>query len=118
MEKTIKLGSKEVRLVSSGATPIIYKSAFQSDFFEDLGVILELASISTSGKSEIEIMRDVMADNRIRIFQQFAWTYAKNANQSIKPLDEWLGEFEEFPIFDVLEEVIELVVTSLSTKKA
>ena len=118
MEKLIKLGSREVRLVSSGATPILYKSAFQRDFFEDLSSILELASISASEKSELEIMQEVMGNNRMRIFQQFTWTYAKNADSSIKPLDEWLAEFEEFPVFDVLEEVIELVVTSLSTKKA
>lgn len=118
MEKTIILGNKKVKLVSSGASPIIYKANFQSDFFQDLGIILELAGIATSDKSEIEIMSEVMGNNRIRIFQQFAWTYAKNANQAIPTLDEWLAEFEEFPIFDILSEVIELVVTSLSTKKA
>lgn len=40
MEKTINIDGKDVKLISSGATPIIYKNAFGRDFCR-LGTISE-----------------------------------------------------------------------------
>lgn len=120
MEKTIVIDGKNIKLVSSGATPIIYKNAFGTDFFADLGKFLKVADTATNVKKgqEMAALLPLFEHGDINIMYNFAWVYAKNADANLKPLDEWLTEFEEFPMFDFLGDVLELVMRSVSTKKA
>lgn len=120
MEKTVNIGGKEVRLISSGATPIIYKNAFSRDFFADLGKFLKMADTSNKAKKgqEMAALLPLFENGDITIMYNFVWVYAKNADMSLKPLDEWLADFEEFPMFDFLGDVLDLVMRSVSTKKA
>ena len=120
MEKTINIDGKDVRLISSGATPIIYKNAFSRDFFADLGQFLKMADTSnkaTKGQ-EMAALLPLFENGDITIMYNFVWVYAKNADMSLKPLDEWLADFEEFPMFDFLGDVLDLVMRSVATKKA
>ena len=120
MEKTINIDGKDVKLISSGATPIIYKNAFGRDFFADLGKFLGIAETANKSKKgqEIAALLPLFASGDIAIMYNFVWVYAKNANMNLKPLEEWVGEFSEFPIFDFLGDVMELVMRSVTTKKA
>ncbi|CUW10581.1 hypothetical protein C122C_0820 [Leuconostoc gelidum subsp. gasicomitatum] len=120
MEKTINISGNEVRLISSGATPIIYKNAFGRDFFSDLGTFLKLADTSSKAKKgqEMSALLSLFSNGDITIMYNFVWIYAKNADMNLKPLEEWLTGFEEFPMFDFLGDVMDLVMRSVSTKKA
>lgn len=120
MEKTINIDGKDVRLISSGATPIIYKNAFGRDFFADLGQFLKIADTTSKAKKgqEMTALSPLFENGDIAIMYNFVWVYAKNADMSLKPLDEWLAEFDEFPMFDFMGEVLDLVMRSVSTKKA
>lgn len=120
MEKTINIDGKSVRLISSGATPIIYKNAFSRDFFADLGQFFKLAETSGKAKKgqEMSALLPLFANGDIAIMYNFVWVYAKNADMNLKPLEEWLAEFDEFPMFDFLGEVMDLVMRSVTTKKA
>lgn len=120
MEKTINIDGKDVKLISSGATPIIYKNAFGRDFFADLGKFLKVAEAATNVQEgeEMTALLPLFEHGDIAIMYNFVWVYAKNANIHLEPLDEWLESFEEFPMFDFLGDIMELVMRSVSTKKA
>lgn len=119
MERKVIIGDKEVRLVSSGATPILYKNAFKRDFFEDFAGVMEVAEVASNAEEgdEMNSILPMFKSGQITKLYNFVWVYAKNADQSIKPLDEWIEEFEEFPIFDFLAELMELMMSSITTKK-
>ncbi|GAK31979.1 hypothetical protein WOSG25_220070 [Weissella oryzae SG25] len=119
MEKKVIIGGKEVRLVSSGATPIFYKNAFKADFFEDFGEIMEIADTASKAKKgqEMKALLPMFKSGQIAKLYNFMWVYAKNADQSIKPLDEWIESFDEFPLFDFLQELMDLMMSSITTKK-
>lgn len=119
MERKVMIGDKEVRLVSSGATPIFYKNAFNSDFFEDFAGVMEVAEAASNAKKgkEMQAILPMFKSGQITKLYNFVWVYAKNANNDIKPMDEWIDEFDEFPIFDFLADLMELMMSSITTKK-
>lgn len=120
MQKTIKFGNQEFKLVSSGKTPIIYSNFMRRDFFKDFSEVIKFAEQASQEKEEGADMKTVISmfnSGLILKFLDFTWCYAKNADGSIPEIDEWLGSFEEFPILDILEDVIQLMMTSLSVKK-
>ena len=114
MQKAITIGNKEITLVSSGATPIFYRNEFGRDFFDDFGKFLELAQQAASAETDAE-KAGVLFNKDITLVQDMAYIYAKNADVNIAPYDKW---FEVFPIFDILEDIVEIAMTSISTKKA
>ena len=59
-----------------------------------------------------------MFNKDITLVQDMAYIYAKNADVNIAPYDKWFEGFEVFPIFDILEDIVEIAMTSISTKKA
>ncbi|WP_439818371.1 hypothetical protein [Weissella paramesenteroides] len=120
MEKTITIDGRDVKLISSGATPIIYKNAFSRDFFADLGRFLKIAETANKSKKgqEMDALLPLFENGDIAIMYNFVWVYAKNADMGLKPLDEWLAGFAEFPMFDFLGDVMELVMRLVTTKKA
>ncbi|MCT0009827.1 hypothetical protein EFL45_06395 [Weissella confusa] len=117
MKKIVNIGGTEVNMVTSGATPIFYRNEFNGDFFSKFKAIIELATKSSEAKTDTERFETTFNSEEILLIQQFAWVYAKNANANIAPLEQWLAEFEEFPVFDVLSELVELMMTSITTKK-
>ena len=42
---------------------------------------------------------------------------AKTANPNIKPPVEWLDEFEEYPVLEILPKVIEMLSNLIGTAK-
>ena len=118
MKKTIVLGQQELTLVSSGATPIFYRNEFGRDFFADFTKFLEFATQASEAETDTDKMKLIMDPDNIQLVQRMAYVYAKNADQNIKPIEQWFAEFEEFPVFDVLGDLVDLAMTSISTKKA
>ncbi|HDR7449715.1 TPA: hypothetical protein QCX35_005948, partial [Bacillus toyonensis] len=45
------------------------------------------------------------------------WLFAKTADSSIPDPMTWLDEFEEFPIEDIMPEIMELVQVTMGAKK-
>lgn len=115
MEKVISIGGQNVRLISSGATPLIYKNAFNHDFFKDFSQVIDLAVKANEAANDTEIAGEMVS--YIPLFQRFIWTYAKNANQQLPELKDWLSTFDDFPTFDVVDDLIELMMASVSSKK-
>lgn len=107
MEKIITISNKEVALKTTGATLLRYKMQFGKDLLTE---IMKLEKVYSDG-----ILNPENLD--FELFYNITWIMAKSASSDIKPPLEWLDEFDEFPILDVLPEVMEMLSALMRTSR-
>ena len=107
MEKIIKIADKEVALKTTGATLLRYKMQFGKDLLTEL---IKLDGAYQDGELKAEKLD-------FEMFFNILWVMAKAAAPEIKPPIEWLDEFEEFPILEILPEVMELLTNLMRTSR-
>lgn len=107
MEKVIVIDGKNVRLKSNALLPLIFKSNFDRDIFEVQSQVFGL------GREGLNIRQ--MRDIECLGLQQVIWAMAKAADKSIAPFEEWLGGFDEFPIFDFFNDILDLFLVNISS---
>lgn len=113
MRKIVNIDGKDVKLVSNGATPILYKQEFGTDFFADL-----VKLIKSSDSTELtELSYEQLNHMDLTVFYRIIYIFARSGNNDINSMVDWLEEFDEFPIFDYLEEIMEMVQQLLSREK-
>ena len=105
MEKMLTIDGRQVRFKSTGAFLLRYKAQFGRDALQD---ILKLQG-AIDNKSQIKNI-DALD---LEVFYNLVWTLAKTADPSIPPPLEWLDEFSEFPLMDIIPEIIDLIFSSL-----
>lgn len=110
LQKTVKIGDKEIAFRSSATIPRLYRMKFKRDIFKDLSK-LEQSYKEKGGKSGSS-----MEIEDLEIFENVAYIMAFHADHSIPDtIDEWLDQFEMFSIYEVLPEILELWGTNLIT---
>lgn len=114
MEKTIRIDGQDVKFESKGSTPLRYKKQFQRDLFTDLMKMDGLAKIK---KNKKELSYDDLKTLDMEVFYNICWVLAKTANPSIPEPLEWLDTFDEFPLFEIIPELQDLLLNALQTKK-
>lgn len=114
MEKTLTIDGKKVRFKSTAATPLRYKAQFGKDFFAD---ILKLHKLGKLKLDEDEINYEALEHVDFEVFYNIIWTMAKTADKSIPDPITWLDEFDEFPLFEIIPEVQDMILKNLQTKK-
>lgn len=107
MEKIIKIADKEVALKTTGATLLRYKIQFGKDLLTEL---IKLEKIYQEGELQIEKLD-------FELFYNILWIMAKTATPDIKPPLEWLDDFEDFPLMEILPEVMELLTNLMRTSR-
>ena len=105
MEKTIRVDGKEVRLRATAALPIRYKAQFGRDLFVDLY------------KMEPLLKKEDYSKLDSRVFYDLVWLMAKSANPNIPDLEEWLDQFDVFPVEDVFSVCLEMLSALMASKK-
>ncbi|MGG4307074.1 hypothetical protein ABEW49_00750 [Bacillus anthracis] len=113
MQKTIEIDGKDIPLKTTGATPFQYKMQFGTDYFADvlkLGVLEDLTSIEDMDYEKLSKLDT-------EVFYNIIYTFAKAANPDIPEQFAWLASFDEFPIFDIVADIQELLVKTMSTRK-
>lgn len=115
MEKTVLIDGKEVRFKTNGATPLRYKAQFGRDYFKEILKMAPLEKLSNKNKDEIDI-KDLEALD-FEVFYNIAWIMAKTANPSIPAPIEWLEEFDEFPLVEIIPELQDMLLVSIQTSK-
>lgn len=112
MEKTIIIDDKEVRLKSTGGTAIRFKAQFGKDYFAQL---LKLAPL---GKIDMENLDPSKLDSvDFEVFYNLVWTMAKTADPNTPEPMTWLDSFDEFPIIEILEDIQDMIVSTIQSKK-
>lgn len=117
LEKTVKIGDKEVRFKSSAAVPRMYRIKFNQDIFVDMGELEEAYKQNLPHKEA-----STLGIAHLTIFENVAYIMALHADPTIPDnIDEWLEGFEMFSIYEILPEIMELwgsnVVSIAEAKK-
>ena len=115
LEKTVKIGDRDVKFRSSASVPRLYRIKFKRDIFRDLTKLEKAYNRKTDEGDEMQI-------EDLEIFENVAYIMALHADPSIPPtIDEWLDQFEMFSIYEVLPEILELwgsnIITDIESKK-
>ena len=105
MEKTIRIDGKEVRLRATAALPIRYKAQFGRDLFAD--IFKMEPALNNKDFSKLDTL----------VFYDLIWLMAKNANPNIPDLEEWLEQFDVFPVEDVFSVCMEMLAVLMKSKK-
>lgn len=103
MDKVIKLNGEELPLSAKAMNMVIYRSQFKSDIMESIGQIVRLGQTNDYEKI------DSLAIARL------VWTMAKTKDPDFPDFEKWFEELEIFPVMDVLNDIIELVMANLTS---
>lgn len=133
MEKTISIDGKDIPFKSSGATVLRYKAQFGKDFFVE---ILKLSSLKKLFNDKQKEQKSASGDNEeveglddfkinpadlehidFDVLFNIAWVLAKTADKSIPDPMTWLDEFDEFPLYEIIPELQDLISSTISGKK-
>jgi hypothetical protein len=107
MEKILTIDGRQVRFKSTGAFLLRYKAQFGRDALQDIFKLQD----AVDSKNRIKNI-DALD---LEVFYNLVWTLAKTADPSIPPPLEWLDTFGEFPLAEIVPEVIDLIFSSLGT---
>ncbi|PED84296.1 hypothetical protein CON65_02355 [Bacillus pseudomycoides] len=119
MEKTIVIDGKDVRLKSTASTVKRYKAQFRRDLFADmmsLGVFNSLPS-QNAEQPNIDLSNVDFSRLDFEVIYDLVWLYAKQADSSIPDPITWLDWFEEFPIYDIIPEIQDMIQSTMGAKK-
>jgi hypothetical protein len=107
MEKILTIDGRQVKFKSTGAFLLRYKAQFGRDALQD---ILKLQG-AIDNKNQIKNI-DALD---LEVFYNLVWTLAKTADPSIPPPLEWLDEFSEFPLMDIIPEIVDMIFSCLTS---
>lgn len=110
MEKIIKIGEKDVRLKANAMQAIIYRREFGRDIMEVQGSLMSMVGFDSRGKASVNLA-GVKGIDGVGIVQVI-WTMAKAADASVPPLEQWLEQFDTFPIVDIFMDSYELILAN------
>lgn len=138
MEKTIKIGNKDVRLNNNIGWTIDYRDQFGQDIIPTLLPLIASALDLIKGLLEEmdgtdeldikDILRALDGDTLIdalvhlgglefRDFLNITWAMAKCADEDIPEPRTWVRQFEVFPVDEIAPAVFELVYTGVVSTK-
>ena len=107
MEKILTIDGRQVKFKSTGAFLLRYKAQFGRDAIQD---IFKLES-AIDNKGQIKNIDTL----DLEVFYNLIWTLAKTADPSIPPPLEWLDEFSEFPLMDIIPEIVDMIFSCLTS---
>lgn len=130
MEKIIKIADKEVKFKFTMSAFYIFKNQFGYDamtqIVPSLGQImasLDLSVIEKKKTSNTDIVKMLgTALERTYGFEMvdllnIIWAFAKAGDEKIGSPINFYGEFETFPVVDVLKELLPSLLEALGSKK-
>lgn len=106
MEKILNIDGRDIKFKSTGAFLLRYKAQFKRDAIQDIYKLGEAIDIKTKKIIKIDALD-------LDVFYNLVWTLAKTADKNIPPPMEWLDTFGEFPLEDILPELIEMVMSTM-----
>lgn len=101
--KKIQIGKESVRFEANALFPVKYKQLTKRDIFKDLKVVENMQHAKSVDDLNIDILYDIV--------YVLAWF----ADRTLPDRDEWLLQFDEFDIYEVLPKVVDLLTDSLAT---
>ncbi len=115
MEKTIVIDGKKVGFKTNGATPLRYKAQFGRDYFKEILKLAPLEKLMGKKKKAITVEDLDLLD--FEVFYNISWVMAKTFDPTIPEPIEWLEQFDEYPIADIIPELQDMMASSFATSK-
>lgn len=104
LETTID--NKEVKFKATASTAIKYRERFNSDLLKDLLSLYNAYDMNATN----------LTYEQLETFLRLAYTMAKQADSSIPDnAEDWLDEFDVFPIEEVFPQILDLWQSSIGT---
>ena len=123
MEKTITIDDRQVPFKSTGAFLLRYKAQFRRDALKDLvriePILSKLQAKQATGTQEEKDAAaiEVFDTLDLELFFNMAWVMAKTADPTIPEPMLWLDSFGEFPVLDVIADLMDVLTASISVSK-
>lgn len=111
MEKILTIDGRQVKFKSTGAFLLRYKAQFNKDALQDIIKLSKAIDVKTNQIKNIEALD-------LEVFYNLIWSLAKAADPNIPPPMEWLDTFSEFPLVDILPEVMDMIFGCLTSTVA
>ena len=107
MEKIISINGKEVGFKATARTPSRYRQKFTRDLLQEFR---NLNAKYEQAKNDPDVE---LSGEDLEIFERMAYIMAWQYDNTIpNNPDEWLDQFEMFDIYEVLDQIVGLMVTN------
>ena len=124
MIKTIEISGRDVQFDTSLSWMLLYRTQFGSDPIDIVMPAIKAAIplCNRAGEefteADYDLLTDVLSEISLTEGLQLIWSLARNADRKIDDPANWYHGFENFPLDDVLSEIVPALVEScISTKK-
>lgn len=101
MRKSVSIGGRKIPFEFTIFTLVIYKREFFCEFLNDLQRVSKDRLKWLLPETALECSEDVY---------KILWALAKTADETIPPPDDFLEQFDKFPVFDIWGEIYEDVI--------
>lgn len=112
MEKVLNFGGKDVKFRASARALLVYKRQFGREYLADVSGMLGLVSEDKNGKKAVDFSK-LDTETLCRV----AWTLAYTADSSTPQMDDWLDSFDDFPVIEILTELLPMLNSTLKADK-
>ena len=104
MEKIVKVGEYEFPARSNAATLLSYRRNFGRDGMKDLLALVK--GVGDKNANDADSVVQAFADGSFEVetLYRYIWVFAKSADKSIPPMEEWLEGFD-VPALEFVSEV-------------
>lgn len=103
MRKTVTIGGKDIVLDNNASILIRYKAAFGGDLMSDYNNLVMAIG---------QPLTDDVSIPAVRII----YVMASAADKEIKPFEEWLGDFESFPVGEMVVTAVDMMAKTLEIR--
>lgn len=100
------IDGRQVKFKSTGALLLRYKAQFGRDALQDIMRLYD--AVDENGR-----LKDLSALD-LEVFYNLIWTMAKTADPSIPPPMEWLDTFGEFPLVEIIPELMGMILSNFT----
>lgn len=101
MRKSVSIGGRKIPFEFTIFTLVIYKREFFCEFLNDLQRVSKDRLKWLLPETALECSEDVY---------KILWALAKTADETMPPPDNFLEQFDKFPVFDIWGEIYEDVI--------
>lgn len=124
MIKTIQIGEQSIQFNTSLSWMFKYRAQFGHDPMDVLMPAIKAAiplfdiDRQSLTMTDLDMLTDVVGELDLTEALQLIWAIAANADSSISDPERWYGQFESFPLDEVLVTIGPAILQScISTKK-
>lgn len=120
MEKIIEFSGQKIKFRATMRTLLIYKRQTGREYLVDAAALRNIVRTGDDGKPLLDAngkhIIDLAALNTEALCG-VAWALAKTADSSIPPMDDWLDQFDEFPMLTIMTELFPMLSASMKVDR-